>query len=225
MNPNCIYYINNEGITVNHRIGGYLVEYIGTRKYWDEKFANRGDNPLDPEKAIVENILYFKKGTVLDIACGDGRNALFLLEKGFVVTGVDFSSKALERLEMFAKRNNYLVNTMKVDLSIPDSLKEIGVFDNILINHYRLDKSQLKNIKNHLSDDGILFICGFGEKHQADSKIKERDLIRASDFEDIKNSFDLIKFVENEDERGCFVTYIFRKRILIDKNNTTQEDR
>ncbi|WP_249168653.1 hypothetical protein [Alkaliphilus sp. B6464] len=73
---------------------------------------------------------------------------------------------------MFAKRNNYLVNTVQVD-----------------------------------------------------SKIKEQDLIRGSDLEDIKNSFDLIKCVENEDERGCFVAYIFRKRILKDKNNTTQGDR
>ena len=28
----------------------------------------------------------FKCGTILDIACGDGRNVLFLAEKGFKVT-------------------------------------------------------------------------------------------------------------------------------------------
>ncbi|MFA9376446.1 MAG: class I SAM-dependent methyltransferase [Lachnotalea sp.] len=60
----------------------------------------------------------FKKGSFLDIACGDGRNTLFLLENGFDVTGVDFSSKALERLQIFAKQNNYLVNTKQIDLSI-----------------------------------------------------------------------------------------------------------
>jgi hypothetical protein len=56
-----------------------------------------------------------------------------------------------------------------------------------------------------------LFICGFGHKHKVDCKIREEDLIQPSDFEDLKKSFDLIKYVENEDERGFFVTYIFRK--------------
>ncbi|WP_249168654.1 hypothetical protein [Alkaliphilus sp. B6464] len=71
------------------------MEYIGTKEYWDEKFANRSDNPLDPEKSIVENVVYLKKGTVLDIACGDSRNVLFLLEKGFIVTGVTLVVKRL----------------------------------------------------------------------------------------------------------------------------------
>lgn len=80
------------------------MEYMGNKEYWDEKFANRGDNLLSPEKSLIDNIGYFKRGTILDIACGDGRNTLFLLKKGFKVTGIDFSSKALERLKMFAKK-------------------------------------------------------------------------------------------------------------------------
>ncbi|MEG0775398.1 methyltransferase domain-containing protein [Clostridium sp.] len=188
------------------------MEYMGNKKYWEDKFASKNENPLSPEQTIVENIAYFKKGDILDIACGDGRNSLFLLEKGFRVTGVDFSSNALHRLKLFAKRNNYLVNTLQIDLSTPNSLKEIGIFDNIVINHYRLNKEQLKEIKGHILDEGILFINGFGYKHQVDSKIREEDLFQSSDFEDMKNSFELIKYIENEDERGFFVTYIFRKR-------------
>ncbi|MGH4120378.1 class I SAM-dependent methyltransferase [Clostridium sp.] len=188
------------------------MEYMGNKQYWDDKFANRDDKPLSPEKSVVENIGYFKMGSVLDIACGDGRNTLFLSDKGFKVTGVDFSSKALERLKMFTKRDNYLVNTEQIDLSIANSLKDIGIFDNILINHYRLNKEQFADIENHITDDGILFICGFGDKHNVDSKIKKKDLIQATDFENINNSFELIKYIENQDDRGVFVTYIYCKR-------------
>lgn len=188
------------------------MEYMGDKEYWDKKFAIRSDNPLSPEKSIVDNIEYFKKGTILDIACGDGRNTLFLLEKGFKVTGVDFSSKALERLEEFAKRSNYVINIIETDLTMPNSLNDIGIYDNILINHYRLNKQQLKDIKSHITDEGILFICGFGNKHKVDSKIRNEDLIQPTDFEDITKSFELIKYTENQDDRGFFVTYIFRKR-------------
>ena len=112
---------------------------------------------------------------------------------------------------MFAERDNYLVNTERIDLSIVNSLKDIGIFDNILINHYRLNRDQLANIENHLTDDGILFICGFGDKHNVDSIIKKEDLIQTSDFINIKNTFELIKYIEYQDERGVFVTYIHRK--------------
>lgn len=186
--------------------------YIGNKEYWDDKFANRSDISLSPEESVIENIKYFKKGSILDIACGDGRNALFLLENRFEVTGVDFSSKALERLKKFAKRNNYLVNTKQIDLSIPNSLNDIGIFDNVLINHYRLSREQLKDIESHITDGGTFFVCGFGHNHQVDSKIRKEDLILPTDFEDIKKSFELIKYTENQDDRGFFVTYIFRKR-------------
>lgn len=38
------------------------------------------------------------QGTALDIACGMGRNAIFLAEQGFAVTAVDMSEVALNQL-------------------------------------------------------------------------------------------------------------------------------
>jgi len=187
------------------------MEYMGNEQFWDNKFEVRSDNLLSPEKSLIENIEYLKKGSVLDIACGDGRNTIYLIENGFKVTGVDFSSKALERLIRFAKRNNYLVNTQQVDLSIANSLEDIGIFDNILINHYRLNEKQFLEIEKHITDGGILFICGFGHKHKVDMKIREEDLIQREDFQYIGKSFELIRYIEKQDNRGFIVTYIFKK--------------
>jgi len=184
---------------------------MGNKEYWDDKFENRSDKPLSPEKSIIENVGYFKKGSVLDIACGDGRNTLFLVEEGFQVTGIDFSNKALERLKRFAKRNNHFVHTKQVDLSAKKSLENIGVFNNALINHYRLSKNQLEYVGDCIADDGILFVCGFGWKHKVDTKIKKEDLIQQTDFEGLNKSFKLIKYSESQDDRGFIVTYIFKK--------------
>lgn len=188
------------------------MNYMGDKEYWNDKFTKRSDKPLMPEKSLVDNINYFKKGTVLDVACGDGRNTLFLLDNKFEVTGIDFSNKALERLRMFANNNNYSVKTEQVDLSETEALNDIGIFDNIVINHYRLNEKQLINLEEHLSEKGILFICGFGHNHKVDSKIRKGDLIQLSDFEGMKQSFEMIKYDEKVDERGFFVTYIFRKK-------------
>lgn len=43
------------------------------------------------------------QGTALDLACGDGRDTLFLLKAGFQVTAVDTSRVALDKLEAFAE--------------------------------------------------------------------------------------------------------------------------
>ncbi|TVQ74002.1 MAG: class I SAM-dependent methyltransferase [Balneolaceae bacterium] len=42
-------------------------------------------------------------GSALDLACGDGRDTLFLLDKGFDVTAVDISRVALDKLEKYAQ--------------------------------------------------------------------------------------------------------------------------
>lgn len=193
-------------------LGVDKMEYMGNREYWDNKFSNRSDSLLGPEESLVRNISYLKKGTVLDLACGDGRNTLFLLKKNFKVTSVDFSNKALERLKNFAKLNGYSADTIQIDLSTQNPLRNIGIFDNVIINHYRLGKQQLNHIVEHVADKGILFVCGFGYKHITDSKIREEDLIKPSDFDGIRHLFELVDYIENEDKRGFFVTYIFRRK-------------
>ncbi|MSU00851.1 class I SAM-dependent methyltransferase [Tissierella sp. DSM 105185] len=188
------------------------MEYMGNKEYWDERFKQRNDKPLSPEGVLIDNINCFKKGSVLDIACGDGRNALFFLENGFKITGVDFSLNALERLKRFAEKSNHSIETRQIDLSKPSGLKDIGIFDNIVINHYRLSEENLVDIESHISDDGILFISGFGYKHKVDERIRKQDLIQPMDIEMLKKSFQLIKYIEDDSKRGFLVTYILKKK-------------
>lgn len=187
------------------------MDYMGNESYWDKKFSERGEKLLSAENMLVENIGYFKEGAVLDIACGDGRNTIFLLENDFKVTAVDFSEIALERLSKFCEQKGYSVITKKVDLSDDNALKDLGVFDNIVINHYRLSKEILDNIYKIINKDGILFVNGFGHKHKVDNRIRKEDLIYSNDFTGLKPWFDLIKYVQNEDETGFFSTFIFKR--------------
>ena len=78
-------------------------------------------------------------------------------------------------MEEFAKRSNYVINIIETDLTMPNSLNDIGIYDNILINTI-VWKKAIKYIKSHITDEGILFICGFGNKHKVDSKIRKQRL-------------------------------------------------
>lgn len=48
-----------------------------------------------PNPAVIEAVSALPPGTALDVACGTGRHALWLAERGWQVTGLDFSRNAL----------------------------------------------------------------------------------------------------------------------------------
>ncbi len=187
------------------------MQYMGNQSFWDQKFEQRSGGIMSPEKSLVENINLLKLGSVLDVACGDGRNTIYLAELGYALTGIDFSSKALVRLGRFLHEKKLKAYLKLVDLSSEQAFDGMGVFDNIVINHYRLDASKLSQLAEHLSEDGILFVSGFGEHHRVDERIRSEDLIRISDFDGLKDQFEWLKKEATTDERGGFVTFILKK--------------
>lgn len=56
-----------------------------------------GLNPAHSE--VVSACELIKPGDALDMGCSNGRNALYLSQRGFVVTAVDVNSGALGQLE------------------------------------------------------------------------------------------------------------------------------
>jgi SAM-dependent methyltransferase len=57
------------------------------------------------------------RGRALDLACGEGRNAIWLAERGWRVTAVDFSDVAIERAAKLAERRGVDVEWICRDLA------------------------------------------------------------------------------------------------------------
>ncbi len=51
----------------------------------------------DPNTFLVEQVSGLRPGRALDLACGEGRNSVWLAEQGWTVTGVDFSEVGLDK--------------------------------------------------------------------------------------------------------------------------------
>ncbi len=63
---------------------------------WDERYA--GPDLVwttDVNRFVLQECEPLTPGTALDLACGEGRNAVWLATKGWSVTAVDFSSVGL----------------------------------------------------------------------------------------------------------------------------------
>ncbi len=64
---------------------------------WDARYrSSAAPLPGAPAAILVDVLPLLPRGRALDIACGPGRNALFLASNGWDVTAVDFSSPALD---------------------------------------------------------------------------------------------------------------------------------
>ena len=71
----------------------------------------------EPGSLIIRIVNEHDRGSVLDLGCGDGRNALFLASKGFDVKALDLSLVGIEKMNRFAQEKGLLVTGQVADLS------------------------------------------------------------------------------------------------------------
>lgn len=86
-------------------------------KYFESLYEEKGCKwGLKPDFILVHFLELFPKGRVLDLGMGEGRNAIFLAERGFSVEGVDLSKNAVDRCIKLAKEKNVSVDAHVGDL-------------------------------------------------------------------------------------------------------------
>lgn len=63
---------------------------------WDERYRSGSYAPrADPSDLLVEYLDWLPEGAALDVATGNGRNAIYLAEHGYDVDALDISAEAL----------------------------------------------------------------------------------------------------------------------------------
>jgi SAM-dependent methyltransferase len=85
---------------------------------WDERYRAR-DIPWDaePSRLLVGAVGGLKPGTALDLASGDGRNAVWLAGRGWRVTAVDWSRVGAEKGLQMAEERGVEVDWQIADLT------------------------------------------------------------------------------------------------------------
>jgi SAM-dependent methyltransferase len=82
---------------------------------WDERYRTHpGNGIVTPLLGRIASTLV--PGRALDLACGAGRNALWLASRGWQVTAVDGSSAAIEILCQRAAERSLTIDTRLADL-------------------------------------------------------------------------------------------------------------
>ncbi|HXG75128.1 MAG TPA: class I SAM-dependent methyltransferase [Gaiellaceae bacterium] len=130
---------------------------------WDRKYAARellwG---AEPNRVLVAEVGALPPGRALDLACGEGRNAVWLALRAWEVVGVDFSPVALGRARERARREG--VHAIFEQADLLDYVPERGRYDLVLVLFLQLPADErrivLERAAAALAPGGTLLLLG-----------------------------------------------------------------
>ena len=134
---------------------------------WNRKYEAKGMDNLNPNPSdwLLEHqreLNQQSKGIAIDIACGNGRNSLFLAEMGYEVDAVDISNTAIDWLK--SKVEHLLLPVYPVCRNLtPNTLRK--AYYQVVCNFYFLERQLFPEIERSLVSGGLLFFETFTEEH------------------------------------------------------------
>ena len=123
------------------------------RKKWDTRYKDDLGN-LNPSSILTQYWHLASCGSALDIACGNGRNSLYLAEKGFTVDAVDISTVATDHLNGKHPGIHVICQDLDTWEMSPDRY-------DLIVNVHFLDRRLLPMIERALKPDGVLIFESF----------------------------------------------------------------
>ena len=154
----------------------------------------------EPTAFLKEKLSLLKRGKALVLAVGEGRNAVYLAENGFDVTGVDISEVGIEKCERLAKERGVAVNSIVADLTDYDMGKEQY---NLITNFYFYDRSILPRVINALKPGGIFIFETYSRDHPKHSKFGPKNpdyLVKPNELLEIFKSLRILYYEDTVTE-------------------------
>ena len=130
---------------------------------WDARYA---DTELlwtaEPNRFVVQELADLPGGRALDLAAGEGRNAVWLAEQGWRVTAVDFSAVAVGKGRRLAASRGVAVEWLVADLL--DYRPRAATFDLVLVAYLHLPPAQRRTVLaaavDALAPGGLVLVVG-----------------------------------------------------------------
>lgn len=122
---------------------------------WDERYS-RGEHIIKEPMPLLRRVVDgLKPGRALDLACGTGRHAIFLAERGWQVTAVDSSRVGIKLAKESARERNVKVDWRVADLERGEFEIEMEAYSLIGVFYY-LQRDLFPQIRAGLSPGGIV---------------------------------------------------------------------
>lgn len=136
------------------------------RRRWDERYATAGPPPVSdvgPPRFVARHAeLFPTEGRALDLACGQGRAAVWLGRRGLDVWGCDVSAVAIDQARDLARLAGAAARCRFDVFDLDDGLPAGPPADVILCHNFR-DRRLDGAILERLAPGGLLAIAALSE--------------------------------------------------------------
>ncbi|MCP4188489.1 MAG: methyltransferase domain-containing protein [Gammaproteobacteria bacterium] len=89
------------------------------RDKWNKRYAEDSYRKSNPVTLLEDWIPQVPVGRALDVACGAGRNSIFMAQSGYDVDAIDISHQGLDKARQNAESQGFDINWMEHDLDQP----------------------------------------------------------------------------------------------------------
>lgn len=135
--------------------------------YYDILYQNRDELEAQQFIGQLASSLQIAQGAnILDLACGKGRHAKSLAQEGFLVTGVDLSSRNIEFAKAFEYPN---LHFFQGDIREPLQTETFDYIFNLFTSFgyfetYQEHVEVLQNVRSMLKEEGVFVLDYFNAK-------------------------------------------------------------
>jgi tellurite methyltransferase len=163
----------------------------------------------EPVKWLSDNSgMLAGKGYALDIASGEGRNAVFVAEKGYKALAVDISNNGLKKAHTLADEKGVAIETCLVDLDSWEIRQ--NAFDLILCFNF-LDRKIFSSMKNALKPGGLIFYETFTVDYLKYSNFKREWVLEHNELLDAFSELRILSYREVDTNDKAFASLIALK--------------
>jgi len=153
------------------------------------------EGSFEPVPFLVENIGLLPRGRVLDVAMGNGRNAIYLAKIGFQVEGVDISADAINQALEAAHKTGVTIKVQVTDLE-KGFLIPKDTYDVIICFNY-LQRALIPQIKDGIREGGMVVYETFLIDQAKWGKPKNPDfLLKHNELLDLFRDFRCLRYRE-----------------------------
>jgi 2-polyprenyl-3-methyl-5-hydroxy-6-metoxy-1,4-benzoquinol methylase len=141
------------------------------REDWDARYSTVENLwSAKPNRFLVAEVGELQPGRALDLACGEGQNAIWLASLGWDVLGVDYSQVAVEKAQQRAERDGVAADFICADLV--EYEPERDAFDLVLVLYLHIPSTHRASVHAKaaaaLATHGTFVLLGHDRTNLAD---------------------------------------------------------
>ena len=155
-----------------------------------------GHHGIAPSSFLLEDFDLLPRGLALDVAMGEGRNAIYLASRGFDVDGVDADPEAVSRARSAARKLGVPIRAVVGNLQDGTYILPIETYNIILCVNY-LHRPLFQDIRSGLVPGGVVLYQTFTREQTQFGKPRNPDhLLEPGELKQAFAGYEILRYRE-----------------------------